>query len=280
MKDDNMMNIKLIRIDGGTQSRAEINQVTVTEYAEAIESGSVFPPVRVFFDGVSYWLGDGFHRYFAHLKAGKEGIAADVTNGTQRDAILHSLSANALHGLRRTNADKRKAVTILLQDFEWQEWFNSEIARHCHVSLPLVAQIKKELGMEGSDEPKKYRTADGKVHEKRTPKRADKKEEPLLKEEAPEQPKNDEHDEHQEMVDALIAENEKLTDRLAIGALEGTPEEKELAKNTIEELREDLRLAKIELVALQKSRDQFQNENAQLKKQVAMLTKKLKAFEQ
>ena len=70
MKDDNMMNIQQIRIDGGTQSRAEINSATVTEYAEAIESGSVFPPVRAFFDGVSYWLGDGFHRYFAHLKAG------------------------------------------------------------------------------------------------------------------------------------------------------------------------------------------------------------------
>jgi len=280
MKDDNMMNIQLIRIDGGTQSRAEINSAVVAEYAEAIENGSVFPPIRVFFDGVSYWLGDGFHRYFAHLKAGKTGIAADVTNGTQRDAILHSLSANSLHGLRRTNADKRKAVTAMLQDFEWQEWSNSEIARHCHVSLPLVAQIKKDLGIEQGDAPKKYRTADGKVHEKTTPKRPEKKEEPLLLKEQPvEETKEDEHDEHQEMIDTLIAENEKLNDRLAVEALDGTAEEKEMAKATIEELREDLRLAKIELVAVQKSRDQFQNENAQLKKQVAMLTKKLKAVE-
>ena len=38
--------------------------------------------------------------------------------GTQRDAILWSISANATHGLRRTNEDKRRAVTRLLQDPE------------------------------------------------------------------------------------------------------------------------------------------------------------------
>ena len=265
-----MLNIKAIRIDGGTQSRVSIDQSTVAEYAEHIEAGSVFPAIRVFFDGVDYWLGDGFHRYFAHLKAGKEGIAADVVNGTQRDALLYSVSANALHGLRRTNADKRKAVTIMLQDFEWQEWNSSEIARHCRVSVPLVIQIKKELGVEKSDEPKKYKTTDGNVFEKKAPKKAD----PIV-----EEPKTA-HDEHKEMFDALIVENEKLTDRLAVAALDATPEEKDLAKQTIDDLREEIRLLKIDNVALTKSRDQFQNENAQLKKQVAMLTKKLKAFEQ
>ncbi len=272
----NEMNIKLIRIDGGTQSRVSIDQSTVSEYADAIEAGSVFPPIRVYFDGVSYWLGDGFHRYFAHLKAGKEGIAADVVNGTQRDALLYSVSANALHGLRRTNADKRKAVTIMLEDFEWQEWSNSEIARQCHVSPPLVAQIRKELGAHGESDIKKYKTKDGGVAEKKAPK----KKEPELKEQPKEEPKPDVHDEHQEMLDALITENEMLTDRLALKIMDGTPEEKELAKSTIEDLREDLRLARIEIVALKKSRDQYQNENAQLKKQVAMLTKKLKGYEQ
>ena len=76
---------------------------------------------------------------------------------------------------------------------------------------------------------------------------------------------------------ALLAQQ---PDKLALKAMEATPEEKELAKQTIDELREDLRLARIEIVALKKSRDQFQNENNQLKKQVAMLTKKLKGYEQ
>lgn len=273
----NEMNIDLIRIDGGTQSRVTVDPKVVADYAEHIQTGSVFPPVRVYFDGVNYWLADGFHRYFAHKKANKDGIAADVVNGTQRDAKLHSLSANAFHGLQRTNADKRKAVVTMLEDFEWQEWMNTEIARHCHVSPAYVGQIKKELGMEKSDEPKKYRTADGKVHEKRAPKGKEPKA-PELKEPPKEEPKQ--HDEHQEMIDTLITENEKLLDKLALKAMEATPEEKELAKQTIDELREDLRLARIEIVALKKSRDQFQNENNQLKKQVAMLTKKLKGYEQ
>ena len=47
----------------------------------------------------------------------------------------------------------------------------------------------------------------------------------------------------------------------------------------ITDQKEEIRLLKIELVALKKSRDMFQSENAQLKKQVAMYQKKLKALE-
>ena len=104
------LNIKLIRIDGGTQSRATINQAVVDQYADAIKDGSEFPAVRVYHDGNFYYLADGFHRYFAHLKAGKAGIKAEVVNGTLRDAILYSFGANALHGLQRTAEDKRKVV--------------------------------------------------------------------------------------------------------------------------------------------------------------------------
>ena len=32
---------------------------------------------------------------------------------------LHSVGANATHGLRRSNADKRRAVVLLLEDEEW-----------------------------------------------------------------------------------------------------------------------------------------------------------------
>jgi hypothetical protein len=36
--------------------------------------------------------------------------------------VLHSAGANAMHGLRRTNADKRRTVMLLLQDEEWAAW--------------------------------------------------------------------------------------------------------------------------------------------------------------
>lgn len=72
-------------------------------------------------------------------------IAAEVRQGTRRDAILYSVGANATHGLRRTNADKRRAVETLLRDEEWSQWSNREIARQCGVSLNLVNSMRKDL---------------------------------------------------------------------------------------------------------------------------------------
>ena len=108
------LNILVIRIDGGTQPRASINLDAVNEYAEAITSGASLPPPTVFHDGADYWLADGFHRYHANKKIGAVSLECEVIEGTQRDAILHSLSANQTHGLRRTNEDKKKAVMTLL----------------------------------------------------------------------------------------------------------------------------------------------------------------------
>jgi hypothetical protein len=62
----------------------------------------------------------------------------------QRDAILFSVSANAQHGQRRTNEDKRRAVMRLLEDPEWCKWSNYKIAARCGVSEFLVRRIKDD----------------------------------------------------------------------------------------------------------------------------------------
>jgi len=258
-----LLGIDVIRIDGGTQCRAEINQPKVSEYAELVESGVSFPAVRVFFDGVSYWLADGFHRYHAHKQAGQGNISADVEKGTAREALLFAISANAEHGLPRTNADKRKAVQMMLDDFEWQDWSNAEIARHCKVSVTYVANMRGNT----APEERKYKTATGKVMTKKAPPKPKKEEEPEIE--------DDGVDEKQAAIDELIAENEKLTERVALAAMSGTAAEKNLAKETIESLREELRITKIELVAVKQSRDTFQSENAQMKSQIKMLQKKI-----
>lgn len=137
------MKLTDIRIDGGTQCRAELNEEAVADYAAAIQSGTELPPIVVFFDGSNYWLADGFHRYHAHDRAGEiTDIEAEVRNGTRRDAVLYSVGANAQHGLRRSNADKRKAVETLLNDKEWAEWSDREIAKRCGVTHPFVASIR------------------------------------------------------------------------------------------------------------------------------------------
>jgi len=92
-----------------------------------------------------YWLADGFHRFQAAVELKRKAIECVVYQGELRDAILFSCGANATHGLRRTNADKRQAVTKLLSDEKWAAWNDSEIARRCHVSDHLVATIRKQL---------------------------------------------------------------------------------------------------------------------------------------
>jgi hypothetical protein len=134
--------IDRIRADGGTQPRATIDFTVVEDYANAMADGAMLPPVIVFHDGTDHWLADGFHRREAHKVLGLPEIDCDVRQGTRRDAVLFSVSANADHGLRRTNEDKRRAVRKLLDDDEWARWSDREIARRCGVDHKTVATLR------------------------------------------------------------------------------------------------------------------------------------------
>jgi hypothetical protein len=134
-----------LRLDGGTQPRASISEEIVAEYAAAMKDGANFPAVTVFFDGVDRWLADGFHRVHAARKAGLAEIAADVRQGTRRDAVLFSVGANAGHGLQRSNDDKRRAVMTLLTDDEWSRWPQKMIAKACCVCREFVCNLSAAL---------------------------------------------------------------------------------------------------------------------------------------
>ncbi|MGD9728178.1 MAG: hypothetical protein AB7V39_17550, partial [Nitrospiraceae bacterium] len=138
----------IIRTDGGTQMRAELDPTTITEYAQAIQDGATFPPLIVFYDGETYWLGDGFHRLAARKKLMEGAIFCEVRAGTRRDAVLCAACANATHGRRRTNADKRRAVEALLRDQEWGQWSDREIAKACCVDHKTVGNLRRELSGE------------------------------------------------------------------------------------------------------------------------------------
>lgn len=142
--------------DGKTQARLKLNPATVAEYADllgtCLEEGSPwpFPPVKVIRQahmGAHFdYVWDGFHRTAAaHQAHWPHPIPALVRPGTQRDAVLAAVGANADHGLRRTNADKRRAVEMLLKDDEWRTWSDRAIAEQCKVTHPFVGAIRKEL---------------------------------------------------------------------------------------------------------------------------------------
>jgi len=252
------MKLNQLTIDGGTQSRVKIIQEAVNEYAESLKGGARFPPVLVYYDGIKYYLTDGYHRYFAHQKAGIKDIEVTVVNGTLRDAILRSFSVNAENGRHRSNEDKRNAVQAMLDDFEWQFWNNTEIAKACRVSETLV------ISMRSGAKPDVVRVRrNGKVFERKAK---------YVKPEAEES----EHDATSDVIKSLADENDKLKDRLAVAVYAADESEKKLVEKTIEQLREDIRLLEIELKSTRISRDTLLNENAAMKKQIAAMQRQLK----
>jgi hypothetical protein len=141
--------VSSIETDQGTQARAALDERTIKEYSGAMKNGKRFPSVMVFEDGDGKrWLGDGFHRVEAARRAGKTEIKAIVEQGSQRDALLYAVGANATHGLRRNRKDLRRAVALLLQDPEWSQWSNRAIADQVKVDEKTIRNIIKKLRAE------------------------------------------------------------------------------------------------------------------------------------
>lgn len=141
--------IDRIRAERNTQSRVGLNTETIDDYAEKMERGVDFPPITVFYDGRDYWLADGWHRLKASCKAQRlvmdPFIRVDVRKGNQREALLFSIGANAGHGLPRTRQDKRRAVTLLLNDSEWSKWSDNFLAQKANVSQAFVSKVRREM---------------------------------------------------------------------------------------------------------------------------------------
>lgn len=262
------INIKTIRIDGGTQSRVEINNEIVTEYADALKAGAEFPAVVVFNDGADSWLADGFHRFHAHNQAGKASIAVDVRTGTARDAVLYSLGANGTHGLNRTNADKRKAVQTMLADSEWAKWSDNAIAKACQVTHPFVGTIRASLVTVTSEKPpeRTFTTKHGTTATMQTARIG--KPTPLPPAPLAAVPTPQPEDEYTEL-DAAHDQIGELQAELVVARINSTDsEEAKQAATLIAQLRHEIKTLEATLKAVKISRDTLQNENAELRKQI------------
>ncbi len=155
------LSLESIDIYSGTQARAQTNEDAIEGYAEAMTNGAVFPPITVYYDGSTYWLADGFHRYLAAKRLQRPTILAEVQPGGRIDALRHALGANATNGVHRNNADKRNAVEIALE--EWPEHANPVIAEICRVSIELVRTCRKQMTQSGRiSQQENVRGRDGK----------------------------------------------------------------------------------------------------------------------
>jgi len=254
------MDINKIKLNKQTQSRVTIDKDVVADYAEAMAEGTIFPPVEVFYDGMDYYLVDGYHRYFASKKFGVNDIEVKIHNGSLRDAVLYAVGVNNNHGLRRTAEDRRKAVMTLLDDLEWAEWSDRVIAKHSNMSSMTVGRIRKSLNLEQAE--KKYINRQGNEKIIKIDKIGRKAEEPA----------HDPQEEHiQELAHTnveLAAELTALKDRLSVKSLDATPEEKEQYQSTVEELRAQVKSLEAENAALKSSRDQLLAKNSDMLKQI------------
>ena len=157
------LNSEVLRCDADVQPRLALSEAHIREYAALLQEGHQLGTIVVFQDGSDYYLADGFHRVEAAKSIGLAELPAEIRMGTKRDAMLYACGANK-HGKPLSNPDKQRVVRHLLEDTEWGQWSDREIARHCGVGHALVSRLRRSLSPGDSDTaPRTYRTKQGTV---------------------------------------------------------------------------------------------------------------------
>jgi hypothetical protein len=137
-----------ITVDFETQSRDHINPSVAHRYGLLMIDGEwdfarSTEPVVLFHDGTRHWIGDGFHRVIGAQNHGVKHLLCEVRNGTARDALWFSFSANALHGYRREPSDVKHILNRILGDPEWSRKGVREIAEHTGISKSSVQRYRE-----------------------------------------------------------------------------------------------------------------------------------------
>ena len=140
------------------QSRVRIDATTVQEYREDMQDGTEFPLPSLYTWEVPegeeferYYIGDGFHRIEAD---DREEIPAlvhiyDTEEKAKIAAEWRSILSNTEHGLRRTQADRRRAVKLALE--RQPELNDNRLSKLLRVDAKTVARVRAE--MEGRPDP-------------------------------------------------------------------------------------------------------------------------------
>jgi hypothetical protein len=151
-----------IVIDHRFQTRAAMDAGVINDYVDAILVAGCwpFPPIKV----VSQFVVDGFHRVEAvkRVIADRgtavdlrrslqdipcERVSVDLLNDDVPDlALQHALAANHTHGLRRSQADKRRSVELAIE--QWAIESDRQIAKLTGTTHPFVAKVRRERNVE------------------------------------------------------------------------------------------------------------------------------------
>lgn len=164
--------ILLIRQDSSMQPRARLDEEAIADYAAAYKAGAKLPPLEVYWINrvrpVIYHVTDGWHRLAALRRCGAKEAACVIHNGTIAEAQWAALAANQAHGLRRTTADKERAVRAALRHpmTVKRRLSDRRIAEHVGVDPKTVAKYRAEM-QRGAEIPhlKTRQGKDGKTYQ-------------------------------------------------------------------------------------------------------------------
>jgi hypothetical protein len=254
------MRLTEITIDPSLQMRVTMDQAVVDDYAQALLRGDKFPPIVIFPDGNKNYVGDGNNRYFAHKQAGIPEIEVIVKQGGYDEAFKYALGvANHENGQRYNNADKRKGVMKAITSKIYANASDRDLSKLCKVSHTFVSNVRKELGKERDSV---VAVRDGKKVTMNLPKQEKVEvDEPEIIQEDPVLA------ELSHTISELAEENKKLEARVAIAAMDATAEEKISATQIISDLQEQVKILEADNRVLKASRDSFQAEAVEAKKQ-------------
>ena len=260
---------------------------------DSIESIGVQNPITLF-EGMVI---DGWHRYTAANELGMDCPSVELGDVDPRDFVLAqnkarrhvtqaqlAMATTAVydwmpHGGNRRDASKgtecplKTTAQIAEAAGVSEKTIKQAKAVQTKAAPEVVEAVKRgEIGLPKAAAiaklPKEKQAA---AISKPTPK--------PVKEADPEpayDPREDQIKEAQRALAEIAAENEGLRDRLAAGVLEGTDEEKQEAAQIIADLRKEVSTLEAELSAVKSSRDHFQREAAELRKQIKMNERELK----
>lgn len=154
------------RIEEACQAREQIDPEVVDDYAELYRAEAELPPIECFDVDDALVVVDGFHRVTAAEKAGVGWLRCTVVGqGSIDDAIWRATGANQAHGLRRSNADKRKAVRLALESKAGVGKSDRAIAEHTGVDHKTVARVRAEAEASWGNSPPETREGkDGKTY--------------------------------------------------------------------------------------------------------------------
>ncbi|NMG10594.1 ParB N-terminal domain-containing protein [Brasilonema sp. UFV-L1] len=161
---------KQLRLDGETQPREKLDKKHIEDLVGDWNKGAQFEPALAYYDGQDYWLIDGYHRNAALEKLGESKILVEIRCGTLKDAKWHSYSVNQHKALKRSNADKQRAIIGALKHPYGACRSNVKIAEHCGVDEGTVRAWRKKLESRGEIAPNYERTVtrQGKTYSQKT----------------------------------------------------------------------------------------------------------------